>query len=553
MAAAQRMTVLRVHAKLGCGGGDLVDVDPAHALVAQQSQHDFADLVLPEARCGTHHGQADRFAVGFLAAVAFDKGLAVLLLGGRRQGARAEGEILTTPVARIPKPSVDVGHGEHAAALQVRHGSGEVGLCGEIVRVIVVEGDLVPIVPMKANRQLEGIVETLHGLHAIARGAPRHHPGAQLAHPQRGVRATFGGQARPPACLASSPASIDRCRVEPIAPQDLPDGLAARFPVVSRLLKIARRNVEGQSGQTGRCGASDLDVLGAAPGIVHAHVEAGRTFSVPINSQELHRAPTVRVVAAVGEIAPPDPALHFARTSGQQDRGTIPQFGHGELRENHSAHGPIRRTIVDAQSPAQGAFPVVESRRRRDRQAPEVRCGRPSPSQAQPVGGCAEGDVAPPRRGRQGLLLGCSDTPQRQAEQRRGVRGQRGFCEGVPQPVQPDTVCRDAEHRFESTRSHPNDSVAGGLVRRRCAAARQPQREQDGECQPGPEVFQRGVVHRLKYFSTIHLGCHRSGTRGRPVKSIGSGALAASGISRVSPALACHWFIMARKRATCAA
>ncbi len=53
-----------------------------------------------------------------------------------------------------------------------------------------------------------------------------------------------------------------------------------------------------------------------------------------------------------------------------------------------------------------------------------------------------------------------------------------------------------------------------------------------------------------KYFLTIHSGCHWSGVRFLPVRSIFSKGLLVAGTSSASPDLACQSFIKARSRGT---
>ena len=85
---------------------------------------------------------------------------AVRLLAGRRERGGEARDL------RVPQARVDVGHHEHALALHPRDGLGHAGAFGEVFGVRVVEGNLVPAVPVDAERD-------------VAEGGKRHRGGVR--------------------------------------------------------------------------------------------------------------------------------------------------------------------------------------------------------------------------------------------------------------------------------------------------------------------------------------------------------------------------------------
>jgi len=106
--------------------------------------------------------------------------------------------------------------------------------------------------------------------------------------------------------------------------------------------------------------APELEMLGAAPGIVQPHVKPGRRCAVPVGREELHGAPAVRVVPAIVEVATPHRALHLARTAREKHPRTIAQIRQIQLRKDAPAHAPIPGAVVHAEGPADGALAGVE-------------------------------------------------------------------------------------------------------------------------------------------------------------------------------------------------
>ncbi len=122
------------------GGADLVEVDGVDAALGHQPVTDLGDLVLPERRSGAHGGQSA------LRAVLLDVDLAAGLLAGAGDALFGKTGDIT-----VPQAAIDVGHDDLSARGQLARRFGEAGLGGEVLRVAVVERDLVPAVPVQAD------------------------------------------------------------------------------------------------------------------------------------------------------------------------------------------------------------------------------------------------------------------------------------------------------------------------------------------------------------------------------------------------------------------
>src|ERR1035437_1796222 len=113
-----------------------------------------------------------RFAIGLFAVVGFEIRRAVALLRGGGQGEPAELIILGATIVCIPQPAIDVGHDENTGGFQISDALGEASLGGKVMRVVVVERNLVPVIPVKTERHTEEVAELLYSWHARVRRAP---------------------------------------------------------------------------------------------------------------------------------------------------------------------------------------------------------------------------------------------------------------------------------------------------------------------------------------------------------------------------------------------
>ncbi len=219
-AAAQRMAVRRVEAQARGRGGHLVDVDAVDvALGPQEAQHDVAHRPPPQGRRRAHRGE-------FLArAVLLGVGRPVLALGGGRD---AEGfEVLEV---RVPQAAVDVGHDADARLLERLDPVGETVFRREVVRVVVVKRDLVPVVPVQRRRDAEVFGERLDGLDDAVGVAARDGPDGDVLHPVGRVGAVLAGTPWPPGRVGLDPGAVEEGEVEPVAAERLDHEFARLLP-----------------------------------------------------------------------------------------------------------------------------------------------------------------------------------------------------------------------------------------------------------------------------------------------------------------------------------
>ncbi len=377
-----------IKAQSRLGGGNLVDVDAADTVLVEQPKHDVPDPVLPQGRSRTHDCQRDAVAVGLFAAIAFGARLAVFVLRRGGQSRLCELPILGALVARVPQPAVDVGHRVNAGGLQFRDALSEVLLDREVVGIVVVEGNLVPVVPVKAGRQAARLGELSDLRNAVGCSASRHDPGGQLSHPFGGVLAAIGSKRRPPSSFPHRPGAVDLRCVEPVASQKLPTGVAGQVEADAGLAHVGRWMVEREedhlfSGLTFR-----EDGFRRAERIVHAHIKPG-PFRPVVGSHVLHGRPT----AGVG----PAPLAAFAPHLRKLDAGgdlcehpaAFAQVAHRRLREYDVPQSPSGTVVRDVQVPRQRAVVSLDIERHFDTDSFEALIHRGSKSKRMHSGDAA--------------------------------------------------------------------------------------------------------------------------------------------------------------------
>jgi len=345
-----------VHAQYGRGRGNLVYVDALHAVFILEPQHDFFHLVLPQRRHRAHDPEFYRRAVAFLAAVAFYKGGAVLHFGDGGQSHARELAIFRAPVMGVPKSAVDIGHHENVGVLQFAHGLGEAVLYREIVRIVVVKGNLVPVVPVEPDGNLQERGEGLHPGNHLLRGAAGLGPRAQFPHPERRVGAAAFAQPGPPLRLRFYPGLVPLRGVIPVALEQSPHRFSGQN------IGIRGRNLvrDGMFKEKFHCPRRGLglqdDFLGGAHGIVHGIVKArggpilarGRK-----GSHELHAAPAAAVALPLLQILRPQVPNQYARAVRIQDAAA----GRGFVERHLGEHDILEARFPDCAFSLQVPFP----------------------------------------------------------------------------------------------------------------------------------------------------------------------------------------------------
>ncbi len=171
VAPAERVPVRGVKAQHRGRRRDLIDIHGVDTVFREQPYDNLVHLVLPQFGRWAHHGKPHGTSVLLFAAIHFAVRVAVLVFCGGSPGYRAELVVLHTPVARIPQAPVDIGHHKHARFPEALHTFREARLDREVVGVVVIKRNLMPVVPVETNRHTAVLRELLHRRYDLLRTA----------------------------------------------------------------------------------------------------------------------------------------------------------------------------------------------------------------------------------------------------------------------------------------------------------------------------------------------------------------------------------------------
>jgi hypothetical protein len=174
------MAVRDIETQARLGRRDLVDVHSVQTIFAQQTKHRLANPTLPQGCRRAHGGQLDVIAIRLLAAITLGVRIARLIFGCGGQRHAREFPVLSTLVMCVPQSAIDIGHRIDAGFLEFRHTLTESILRRKVMRIVVVEGDFVPVIPMKTYRH-RAPAKSSTGEHCD--GSPLSCPTRAMPHP----------------------------------------------------------------------------------------------------------------------------------------------------------------------------------------------------------------------------------------------------------------------------------------------------------------------------------------------------------------------------------